>query len=328
MGERTADGPTVVTGGAGAIGSILVARLLHAGRTVEVIDNFSTGQRSVLPTGAGAERLHVTACSLASQEIPATAFRGAREVWHLAANADVRRGPEHPRVDLTNGTVATFEVLEAARRADVPKFIFSSSSVVYGYASVFPTPESYGPLEPESLYGAAKLAAEGLVSAYAHTYGLKTYIFRFANIVDGRANHGVLFDFFEKLRADPTTLEVLGDGRQAKSYLRTEECIDGMMVGAERASASVNIYNLGSLDRISVKEMAEKVVAVHGGTARIRYTGGDRGWVGDVPQQLLAVDKIRQLGWAPKLSSAAAVDLTIREYAEARHLPARPPPRS
>jgi UDP-glucose 4-epimerase len=216
--------------------------------------------------------------------------------------------------------VATFQVLEAARRADVPSVVFSSSSVVYGLPTVFPTPESYGPLQPQSLYGAAKLAAEGLLSAYAHTYGLAAHIFRFANIIDGRANHGILYDFFEKLRADPKRLEVLGNGRQAKSYLRTEECVDGMLTGVARATGPVNVHNLGSLDRISVREIAEKVAAAHGGRATIAYTGGDRGWVGDVPQQLLAIDRIRALGWEPKLTSAQAVDRTIAEMAAARGL--------
>jgi len=321
MSERQPEGPRVVTGGAGAIGSVLVERLLRDGAAVEVIDDFSSGRPEVLPTGAAASRLHVTSCHLGTEEPPGSAFRGAGEVWHLAANADVRRGPENPKVDLTSGTVATFQVLEAARKADVPRVIFSSSSVVYGFPTVFPTPESYGPLQPESLYGAAKLAAEGLLSAYAHTYGIRAYIYRFANIVDGRAGHGVIYDFFEKLRAEPSRLEVLGDGRQAKSYLRTEECVEGMLAGVQRASDKVNIFNLGSADRISVREIAEKVVAAHGGTARIVYQGGDRGWVGDVPQQQLSIEKIGRLGWKPKLTSAEAVDRTVEELAEARHLP-------
>ena len=318
MSEPTAGGPRVVTGGAGAIGSVLVDRLLRDGHAVEVLDNLSTGLRSRLPTGSAAARMRFTTCQLGAAEPPEAPFRGASEVWHLAANADVRRGPEDPRVDFTNGTVATFQVLERARRCDVPRVVFSSSSVVYGLPTVFPTPESYGPLEPESLYGGAKLAAEGLFSAYAHTYGLRAYIFRFANIIDGRANHGILHDFFEKLRSDPRRLEVLGDGRQAKSYLRTEECVEGMLTAVGRATEKVNLYNLGSLDRISVREIAEKVVAAHGGHARIQYTGGDRGWVGDVPQQLLSVDKVGRLGWKPALTSAQAVDRTIREMAEAR----------
>jgi UDP-glucose 4-epimerase len=323
MNDRRPEGPRVVTGGAGAIGSVLVARLLSEGHAVEVLDDFSSGLQERLPTGPSAAALHVTKCRLGTEEPPEAAFRGARELWHLAANADVRRGVTDPRIDLTNGTVATFAVLECARRCDVPRIVFSSSSVVYGYPTVFPTPESYGPLQPESLYGAAKLAGEGLLSAFAHTYGMSAYIYRFANIIDGRANHGVLYDFFEKLRADPRKLEVLGDGRQAKSYLRTEECVEGMLTGVRRASDRVNLFNLGSLDRISVREIAEKLVAAHGGTAEIVYRGGDRGWVGDVPQQLLSVEKIGRLGWRPKLSSAEAVDRTIQELAEARGLASR-----
>jgi len=317
--------PVVVTGGAGAIGSLLVSTLLREGGPVEVLDDFSSGRRDLLPTGPGTERMTVHACHLGAEEPPPAAFRGAGEVWHLAANADVRRGPEDPRIDLTNGTLATFQVLEQARRADVRRIVFSSSSVVYGLASVYPTPESYGPLEPQSLYGAAKLAAEGLLSAYAHTYGLNAYIFRFANIIDGRMTHGILSDFFDKLRADPRRLEVLGDGRQAKSYLRTQECIDGMLVVSRAVSEPVNIFNLGSEDRISVHDIAEKVVRAHGSRAEIVYTGGSRGWVGDVPQQLLSIEKARRLGWRPSLTSAQAVDRTIDELKERRQVVETPP---
>jgi UDP-glucose 4-epimerase len=322
--EPGSTAPLVVTGGAGAIGSMLVERLLREGHHVEVLDNFSSGRRGLLPTGPGTERLSVRKCNLGTEEPPEAAFRGASEVWHLAANADVRVGVTDPRIDLTNGTIATFQVLERARRSDVRRIIFSSSSVVYGFASVFPTPESYGPLEPQSLYGAAKLAAEGLVSAYAHSYGLKAYIFRFANIIDGRMTHGILPDFFDKLRADPTRLEVLGDGRQAKSYLRTSDCVEGMLVASRATSAAVNIYNLGSEDRISVREIAEKVVRAHGGTVKITYGRGDRGWVGDVPQQLLAIEKVRAVGWKPSMSSAEAIDRTIGEILERRRAAAAP----
>jgi UDP-glucose 4-epimerase len=321
MTSANPDGHSIVTGGAGAIGSVLVGRLLRDGRAIEVLDNFSTGMRELLPAGTTAKRLHVTTCDLGAGEPPEEVFRGAGEVWHLAASADIRRGVADPRIDLGNGIVATFNVLERARRCDVPRVLFSSSSVVYGLASIQPTPESYGPLEPESVYGAAKLAAEGLVSAYSHSYGMTGYIFRFTNIIDGRSNHGVLNDFFQKLRADPTRLEVLGDGRQAKSYLRTEDCVEGMLTGARRASAKVNVFNIGAADQISVREIAEKVVAAHGGTATISYRGGERGWVGDVPQQLLSIEKLRRLGWTPSLSSAGAIDKTIRELRERRLRP-------
>ncbi len=197
-----------------------------------------------------------------------------------------------------------------------------SSSVVYGFPSVFPTPESYGPLEPESLYAAAKLAGEALFSAYAHTYGLRAYVFRYANIIGPWMTHGVLYDFFEKLRADPLRLEVLGDGRQAKSYLRTEDCVEGMLLVAEKTDRPFNLFNLGTTDRISVREIAEKVVAAHGGKARIEYVGGERGWVGDVPQQLLAIDRIRELGWRPRFTSADAIDRTIADLLRERGQPA------
>ncbi len=317
------DGPVVVTGGAGAIGSVLSARLVGEGRTVEVLDNLSTGSAEALPAGSARLRLH--RCDLASAEIPDAPFRGASEVWHLAANADIRRGTAEPETDLQNGTLATAHVLERARRADVPRLLFSSSSVVYGLANVQPTPEAYGPLLPESLYGAAKLAAEGLVSAYAHSYGMTAYIFRFANVIDGRMNHGILHDLFAKLERDPEELEVLGDGRQAKSYLRTEECVDGMITVARKAAETVNVYNLGAEDRTSVREIAEKVVAAHGGRARIRYTGGERGWVGDIPRHLLSIERVRALGWAPSLSSTGAIDRTIAEMLARRRTPAPRP---
>jgi UDP-glucose 4-epimerase len=318
MSRVGAVGPVVVTGAAGAIGSVLVRALLAQGLEVRGIDNLSSGDRSNVPTGADAGGFSFLSADLRDVATFEKAFEGAAAVWHLAANGDIRRGTADARVDLENGTLATFHVLEAARRHGVGAVRFSSSSVVYGRARVLPTPEEYGPLLPESLYGANKLAAEGLVSAYAHSYGLRGHIFRFANIIGPRMNHGILCDFFEKLRQDPTRLEVLGDGRQAKSYLRTEECVEGMLLAAEKAQETVNVFNLGAPDRISAREIAEKVVAAHGGRARIETTGGERGWVGDVPQQLLALDRIRALGWTPRLTSAQAIDRTIAEMADAR----------
>jgi len=311
--------PAVVTGGAGAVGSVLVRALLARGRSVRVIDDLSSGRREHLPSPASEPRLSLTVADVREPTATAEQFRGAAAVWHLAANTDIRVGSADPRVDFDQGAFATFQVLENARKHDVPRFYFASSSVVYGYASVLPTPESYGPLEPESFYGAAKLAAEGLCSAFAHAYGIRAYLFRFANIIGPGMTHGVMYDFFEKLRRDPNRLEVLGDGRQSKSYLRTEDCVEGMLLATERASDPVNIFNLGTHDQTTVREIAEKVVAVHGGHARIEYTGGSRGWVGDVPVQLLSVEKIEKLGWRPRYSSNGAVDRTIEEMARASH---------
>jgi UDP-glucose 4-epimerase len=313
-GERA----VVVTGGAGAIGSVLVRALLARGDEVRVIDNLSSGQRGFLPPPNPGHRLSLTVADLREPAAYASRLKGAAEVWHLAANPDIRRGTADPRVDLDHGTLATFHLLEAARRAEVPRILFSSSSAVYGRPDRFPTPEEYGPLLPESLYGAAKLASEALLSAYARSYGTQVYLFRFANIIGPAMTHGILYDLFEKLRADPDRLEVLGDGRQAKSYLRAEECVEGMRFVADHSTEPVNLYNLGARDRISVREIAEKVVAAHGGRARIEFTGGEKGWAGDVPQQLLAIDKVERLGWKPRRSSAQAIDLTISEMAAAR----------
>lgn len=314
MPER-AEGPIVVTGGAGAIGSMLVRQLLDAGRTVRVVDNLSSGHRELLPTAVPGGRLSFHLLDLAREGLTDQVADGAGELWHLAANPDIRKGTADPRVDLENGTLATFHVLESARRKEIPRLLFSSSSVVYGLASVQPTPETYGPLAPESLYGAAKLASEAMVSAYAHSYGMTAHIFRFANIIDGRMTHGILYDLFQKLRRDPGRLEVLGDGRQAKSYLRTEDCVAGMRAAAQHVPQRVNFFNLGAADRITVREIAEKVVRAHGGTARIEYQGGDRGWTGDVPLQLLSIEKLGRLGWQPSGTSAQAIDRTIAELA-------------
>jgi UDP-glucose 4-epimerase len=315
-------GPVLVTGGAGAVGSVLVRALLSRGAEVRVIDNLSSGRREHLPPPSDRGELSFTNADLRDPSSFSELFDGASAVWHLAANADVRIGTRDVRADLEHGTLASFNVLEAARRHDVPRLYFSSSSVVYGYAKVYPTPEEYGPLEPESLYAAAKLAAEGLFSAYAHLYGFKAWIFRFANIIGPGMTRGIILDFFEKLRKDPGRLEVLGDGRQSKSYLRTEDCVDGMLLVGDRAAETVNVYNLGAADRISAREIAEKVVAAHGGRARIEFTGGSRGWSGDVPEQLLSIEKAGRLGWRPRYTSAGAVDRTIEEMARARGIQA------
>jgi UDP-glucose 4-epimerase len=310
-------GPVLVTGGAGAIGSYLVRALLERGHEVRVLDNLSSGRRDLVPSSP---RVALTVVDLRRPSEYGDQLAGVSEVWHLAANPDIRKGTADPTVDLENGTLATFHLLEAVRRHDVPRVVYSSSSVVYGQASVFPTPESYGPLCPQSLYAASKLASEALLSAYAHSYGLRVHMFRFANIIGPGMGHGILPDFLDKLRKDPNRLEVLGDGRQAKSYLRTEDCVGGMLRARDRTQDPVNIFNLGAADQITVREIAEKVVAATGGRARIEYTGGKRGWTGDVPLQLLSIEKMRQLGWSPQFSSAGAIDRTLAELLSATPL--------
>jgi UDP-glucose 4-epimerase len=303
--------PVVVTGGAGAIGAVLTRALAGAGHLVRVIDNLSTGRRERLSDLEAAGQVEFHEFDLRKTVGLSKIFRGAHSVWHLAANPNIQKGTDDPRLDLENGTVATAHILEAARKTGVRRILFPSSSVVYGFPSVFPTPESYGPLFPQSQYAASKLASEGLISAYCYSYGMQGWIFRFANIVGPGMTHGVVYDFLGKLQRDPARLEVLGDGNQAKSYLWVDDCIDGMRLAEERAREPVNLFNLGTEQQVPVRDIAERVVQALGGTARIEYTGGAQGWVGDIPRQLLSVEKIRALGWKPRYDSSAVVDRAI-----------------
>lgn len=303
--------PVVVTGGAGAIGAALSRQVSQQGHPVRVIDNLSSGKRDRLRDLEAAGKLEFFLHDLREPSELPKAFHGAASVWHFAANPDITKGTKDPRVDFELGTLTTAHVLEAARRADVHRILFSSSSVVYGLPTVFPTPESYGPLLPESNYGASKLASEAQISAYCHSYGMQGWIFRFANIVGPGMTHGVVYDFLRKLQRDPTRLEVLGDGRQAKSYLWVTDTVDAMLHAEAHSNEPVNVYNLGTTQQVPVKEIAERVVRAFGGTARIEYTGGPRGWVGDIPLQLLSVEKIHALGWRPKIDSFQAIDRAI-----------------
>jgi UDP-glucose 4-epimerase len=318
MAKVEASRPVVVTGGAGAIGSVLVARLAERGHRVRVLDNLSSPLPGARERFAAIPRVRLRVADLRRLGSVESAFRNAEAVWHLAANPDIRRGTADPRVDFGDGVTATFNALEAARRNDVHSFVYASSSVVYGLPTRFPTPEDYGPLRPESIYGGSKLAGEGLVSAFCHSYGIIGHVFRFANIIGREMTHGVIFDFFEKLRLTPDRLEVLGDGRQAKSYLRVDDCVDGMFAALEHAREPLNIFNLGTEDQTTAREIAEIVVEAHGSRARIDYLGGERGWTGDVPRQLLDTARIRALGWKPRMGSTEAVRETVRELAQGR----------
>jgi UDP-glucose 4-epimerase len=309
--SSTAGPPVVVTGGAGAIGTILVRKLAEAGHPVRVIDNLSSGRREPLKELEATGQVQFHHHDLRDPSGLTDIVRGASSIWHLAANPDIQKGTEDPRLDLEHGTLATANILAAARKAHVPRILFASSSVIYGLPTVFPTPESYGPLLPQSQYGASKLASEAMISAFCFSYKMQGWIFRFANIVGPGMTHGVIYDFLQKLQRDPTRLEVLGDGHQAKSYLWVDDCVDGMRLAEERAHDSVNVFNLGTEQRVPVREIAERVVRAFGGTAHIVYTGGRQGWVGDVPQQLLAIDRIQALGWKPRFDSSTVVDKAI-----------------
>jgi UDP-glucose 4-epimerase len=302
----------LVTGGAGDIGSALVGQLRQRGWRVRVLDNFSSGRREHLAPYRSDPDVEVREGDVLDERAVRSALDSVDFVWHLSANPDIRRGTRETDLDLIQGPVATQRLLEQMRQHGIRRIAFSSSSVVYGRPRVYPTPEDYGPLVPESLYGASKLACEGLLSAFAHSFGFTTWIFRFANVVGPHASHGIVHDFLRKLQKDPSRLEVLGDGRQSKGYLWVDDCVEGMILATERSSDVVNIFNLAPDDTISVSEIARIVLEETGLRARIEYTGGERGWPGDIPRQNLDNRRLRALGFSPRRSSPEVIRQAVR----------------
>ena len=300
-----------VTGAAGFIGSNLVDRLLDAGRSVVGYDNFSTGQPDFLADAKRRPDFTLVEGDVLDAEKLTQAMAGADVVFHLAANADVRFGLEHPRKDLEQNTIATFNVLEAMRASGVRDIVFSSTGSVYGEAVAVPTPEDAAFPVQTSLYGASKLAGEGLIAAYCEGYGMRGFIFRFVSILGERYTHGHVFDFYKKLRADPTRLAVLGDGHQRKSYLYVQDCIDAMFTALERATGSVNIFNLGTDAYCEVNDSIGWITAHLGVSPKIDYAGGERGWIGDNPFIFLDTKRIMALGWQPKLSIREGIVRTL-----------------
>ena len=307
-----------ITGGAGFIGSHLVDKLSKRSG-VTVYDNLSTGKEEFVADHFDDPFFKFIKGDLLDVETLLNSVRGHDTVWHMAANPDIRKGTASTMVDLEQNTIATYNMLECARRADVKSFVFSSTSTIYGRAKVIPTPEDYGPCLPISLYGASKLACEGLVSAYAELYGMKAWIYRFANIVGHRSTHGILFDLVQKLNTNRKVLEVLGDGKQRKSYLLVEECVDGMIYGFKHAKDTVNYFNLGAADQIAVRRIVEVLLEeTRLRNVKVKYTGGESGWKGDVPVFLLSNKKMAKLGWKPKHNSEEAVreaaGIVVKEY--------------
>jgi UDP-glucose 4-epimerase len=303
----------LVTGGAGFIGSHLVDALVSEGKMVRVFDNFSSGREEFLSHHEGSGKVEIVRGDLLDSKAVMEAMDGVSTVHHMAANPDIRLGTEITDTDLKQGTVATYNVLEAMRQTGVSRISFSSSSAVYGEAKQMPTPETYGPVMPISLYGASKLGSESLITAWSGTFGAKAWIHRFANIVGPRGTHGVIFDFIHKLKNDPTRLEVLGDGRQEKSYMSAEDCVSAMCHIVDGDSEEVSLYNLGTGDTCSVRRIAEIVVEESGlEGVSIEYSGGDRGWAGDVPKTSLNVDRLLGSGFVPKMNSEEAIRHTAR----------------
>jgi len=301
-----------VTGSAGFIGSNLVDRLLKEGNQVLGYDNFSTGQPEFLAEAEKSPNFRQVSGDLLDGPCLARAMQGCDFVFHLAANADVRFGLEHPRKDLDQNTIATFNVLEAMRENGIRCIAFASTGSIYGEPEVFPTPEDVSFPVQTSLYGASKLAAEGLIEAYCEGFGVRGWIFRFVSVLGERYSHGHVLDFYKNLRKNPSTLHVLGDGHQKKSYLYIQDCIDAMLLAIDKAREKVNIFNLGTDEYCEVNDSIAWITEQLGMRPKLSYSGGKRGWVGDSPFIFLDCRKIRALGWAPKLSIREGVIRTLK----------------
>jgi UDP-glucose 4-epimerase len=302
---------TVVTGCAGFIGSTLVDRLLANGHEVVGIDNFSTGQRNFVAAALNSPRFRLIEGDVLDERRMKDWLHGAESVFHFAANADVRFGADNPHKDLEQNTIATHSVLEAMRANGVKRIAFSSTGSIYGEASVIPTPEDAPFPVQTSLYGASKLAAEGMIAAYCESFNFRSWIFRFVSILGERYTHGHVFDFYKQLRDDPSNLRVLGNGKQRKSYLYVQDCVDAMLFAMNNASARVNVFNLGVDSFIEVDESIRWISEAMGANPKIHYSGGDRGWIGDNPFIFLDTTKIRALGWKPKLTIKEGIVRTV-----------------
>lgn len=297
----------IITGGAGFIGSHVVDRMLDK-YDVVVMDNLSSGKREYINRKAVfIER------DLLKDNIECY-FKDVDMVFHLAANPDVKIGASDTSIHLQQNIVATHRVLEAMRKNEIKNIVFTSTSTVYGEAPI-PTTEAYGPLLPISLYGASKLACEALISAYCFTFGMRSWIYRFANVVGVRSTHGVSYDFINKLKSDPNKLEILGDGYQNKSYIYISDCIEGMQTGLQSESR-VNVFNIGTESQTNVRRIAEIVAKEMGLTPQLKFAGGSKGWQGDVPVMLLSIQKLKKMGWKPKYDSDEAVRKAIRDQLE------------
>ena len=301
----------LVNGCAGFIGSSLVDRLLSAGEKVVGIDNLSSGQIRFIDAALKNPAFRFVEADLLNPEAITPAFKGVEKVFHLAANADVRFGTDHPRRDLEQNTIATYNVLEAMRANGVKKILFSSTGSVYGESKVIPTPED-GPFPIQtSLYGASKLAGEGLIAAYCEGFGFQSWIFRFVSILGERYTHGHVFDFYRKLKEDPTVLPVLGNGQQKKSYLYIQDCLDAMLLALEKANDKVNVLNLGVDGYCQVNDSIGWICESLKVKPTMQYSGGDRGWIGDNPFIFLETKRIQALGWKPKHTIREGVLKTV-----------------
>ena len=302
----------IVTGCAGFIGSHLVDRLLAIGHQVIGIDNFSTGQIRFLKEASKKPNFILHKYDLLDAGKLESIFSGVETVFHFAANADVRFGIEHTRKDLEQNIIVTHNVLEAMRINQVKKIVFSSTGSVYGECPIIPTPED-GPFPIQtSLYGASKVAAESLIQAYCEGFGFQSWIFRFVSILGEKYTHGHVFDFYKSLKINPHILKVLGNGKQRKSYLYVQDCIEAILLAVKKTNDKVNIFNLGSDDYCEVNQSISWICQEMGLTPQLEYSGGDRGWIGDNPFIFLEIKKISKLGWKPRYSIKEGVIKTLK----------------
>lgn len=302
----------LVTGCAGFIGSNLVDRLLQTGNEVIGIDNFSTGFAEFLESAKQSKNFKLFESDLLDRDSIKSIFNNVDFVFHLAANADVRFGTNHPHKDLEQNAIATFHVLEAMRENKVKRIAFASSGSIYGETPIIPTPE-HAPFPIQtSLYGASKLAAEGLIQAYCEGFNFQSYIFRFVSILGERYTHGHVFDFYKQLMANSTQLNVLGNGKQRKSYLYIQDCLDAMLCAIDKANEKINIFNLGTDEFCEVNHSINWICECLNVVPALSYSGGERGWIGDNPFIFLDCTKIKNFGWKPKLTIQEGIIRTTK----------------
>ena len=314
----------LVTGGAGFIGSHLTEELLKEGHEVTILDNFSNGRKENIQRLLDNPSLTLVKEDLKKPKKLRQLVNASGTIFHLAANPEVKLGETDPKKHFEENILATFNLLEAVRKSGKPKtMVFASTSTIYGEAKQVPTPEEYGPLIPISTYGASKLACEALITSYAHTFNHHALILRLANTIGPRSNHGVIFDFIKKIKANPNELTILGDGKQEKSYLYITDCVEAIIHLTEAFSKSkerIDVFNVGSNDKVTVTQIAKTVAEeMNAPRVKFKFTGGvdgGRGWKGDVKTMQLSIDKLVKTGWKPTYSSRQAVKLTARALVE------------
>jgi UDP-glucose 4-epimerase len=309
----------VITGGAGYIGSHLATKLIEQGHTVKIIDKIPFTKAFRLKKIKNNKRLHYLHLDISNLKKLVPQFRGYEVVIHFAANLDIQEGVKQTDLDLKQGTILTYNVLEAMRLSKIKKIIFPSSSTIYGNAIRTPTPEDAGMLFPLSLYGASKLASEGMISAYCYLYGIKSWVFRFGTIIGSHMERGVIFDFVNKIKKNQGVLEILGDGEQIKDYIQIDDLVEGILHIFKKTNNKINVFNLSSGTTITVNEIAKIILEEMGiSKVAIRYKNGplgweDSGWAGNVKSFQYNISNLKKTGWSPKLSSKESVRLAVKQ---------------